>query len=1405
MRANKIIAILTAFSILFTVIALPVAADTSSQVTTIGSTWQRPTTKSYVLWDTFEDGDVSEWYFRNGEQASAQSAGIIEENNNKFLRFSITNAEKLTNNDSNNKEPLLSRSFAKNGAVQIDMDNYSVIEFDFRVSDISKPREAILINYPYPGEVDANGNSLNYSNNALGERGWYTRILFSMFEDGYFRFFAKSYVNSNAADVRVQGNPTSITTRTLSEDTWYSTKYIYDNQNKKMSVYVYDSDGYLILKSENQDMIAWWFTHYDHNKTVPLDKYEIYDITLRHIIEAVDGVWKKHSADFDIDNFKIYNQKAQLNAQVINNTDVGIIYKPQELSLAFDAPVNYTEGGITVVDSLGNPVAQSGGVYNPKNLTYTASFSNVLPEGEYKFIIGDTVTPLNNASNKIAQMDFASREVSFKTYDSMPPIASDVEIEGRVIPGQQIIADYAFSSETETEGVSIYEWYVSDTADGEFTKIEDESFKELDITDAIYGKYIKFVVTPVSNTGLVGLAKESNVISPEKAPVAENLRLSTTTLFIDSYISASYDYVDENGDEESGTEIIWYTSDSDSVDGEWAEVYRGVNYLITGADDGKYIKCSVIPQNNAVCESIGTEYFSSIVGPVADLIAATNLITENAGFELGDLTGYEIKTSTGWAGVEITDKETRTGNYALHFNPRISVQDSWGAMVPVTYGNIYLFACYAKKTSPKMQDIVGFRPYIWSGTKEFDTEAQMMVTLNDRWQLVPGTFRATSTGTYIAGHTSFHSLTTCDAYIDDMYFGELLVADIEVYESVPTEVPESGETVIPITSGKVLNQVGTQHGLWNEKIEIVIPQLQGVSVNGNNIIIDETAVTGSFVAELRCVPSYEGADQTVFSKFVDIEIIAGSNVAPKAYNVTASGTVAAGNTVSGSYDFYQVEGKGNASTVKWMYSDDPDGTYYDIPGATSADYVVDTAYADKYLKFAVTPITTDGLVGAEIVSGYVTKARAPFADNVTVSGSFNIGETITADYDYHDDNADAEGTSLYKWYVSDTQNGIYTLLEGESSEILTFTEMHKDKYFKFSVTPVSLAEPSVGAEAFSEVFRGPVGPVAENVKITRSNSRLVGSYDFYHEHEAKENGSKYEWIIDGTVVSNKIDYTINFVGVKTITFSVTPKANSNPDTGAKISVSATVEGITGNAGSNAVVGGVVSGGGFGGGGGGSSSVGGGGNSSGSFTSGVTSVNDMQLSSPEEKKQENTEPVSDLDGHWGREYIEEMVSRGVMSADENGNHNPDTLVERKDMLTYLFKTLGLEVSEYEGIFEDVEDGEFACMLQTMVDNGTIAIDTNFRPGDNISREEMCKILYISLDNAGKFEKTDEMLIEMFEDFADISQWAREYVNGVYTNKIMIGVSDTRFAPQENLTKAQAATLLTRIIKLIEGEE
>ena len=55
-----------------------------------------------------------------------------------------------------------------------------------------------------------------------------------------------------------------------------------------------------------------------------------------------------------------------------------------------------------------------------------------------------------------------------------------------------------------------------------------------------------------------------------------------------------------------------------------------------------------------------------------------------------------------------------------------------------------------------------------------------------------------------------------------------------------------------------------------------------------------------------------------------------------------------------SYEFYQIDSKNDASTVCWTYCDTEDGQYVPIPNTNGLTaYTVESAYADKYIKFMV--------------------------------------------------------------------------------------------------------------------------------------------------------------------------------------------------------------------------------------------------------------------------------------------------------------------------------------------------------------------------------------------------------------------------------------------------------------------
>ena len=1117
-----------------------------------------------------------------------------------------------------------------------------------------------------------------------------------------------------------------------------------------------------------------------------------------HSFEGLDSLaflLNEKANNVYIDYVQIFEVDPEVTASVPTNSDYGIIYKPDELSLIFDLPIDYIDGGITIEDESGNTIDHVGS-YDETTCTYKASFNSELAKGNYKFVINDLISPLPVGS--IDDMHFEKRTIDFKVYDTLPPRLEYLTIDGLVATGCVVTADYNVVSNSGTDYSLVYKWLASESGEeGTFEVLEGFDGDSLDITEANAAeKYIMLSVIPQAS-GVEGLEYFSNVLIPETAPVISNLKLSASNLYPNTYLAPLYDFSDINDDLEKGTKVEWFTSGDGASN--WQKVSEDTKYHITEADLGLYLKCKVTPKSDSLYKSTGAPVESEVAGPVSDILATTNMYVDPS-FEttkIGEYWRSNAKDGV-WKGASITKNDARTGQYSLRVPPRASVHDTWGQPKNVTEGNVYLTGCYAKKASDKLTDTGGLWAYCSTdtGITRYDKVVDDY-TVTKRWQLCAGTFLATASRDANFDFVSFETIGTLDALFDDMYLGELLVADIETFDVGDVLIPQFGETAVTITSGKILNQLGTTHGLVDEIIQYELPESDGVYIDNGKLVVTDKAKAGRVNVRLFVEPQYPGADQSIFEKYVTVNLVPNNDTTPKAYDVTAVGEVAEGNTLTGSYKFYQIEDKADASTVMWTYCDTEDGTYNPIPGANALTYTVESAYADKYIKFAVVPKTDDGMVGNTAYSNFLTIPRVPVGSDVKIDGDFNVGGTVTATYTYYDPNGDEEGNSVYRWMIADSIDTNFRPISGQTTNTLTLTNDMIGKYIKVGVTPISQNTPNNSVEVWSSVVEGPAKPAAMHVAIDSSNGRLTGQYIYSHPHNIPEKGTTFKWTVDGVTVSDKIDYVPNFDGMKTVTFTVTPKSSGNPSTGNSVSTSV----VIGNAESSVpggFGGGNSSSGGTGGGGGG------GGAASGSGT-GITNINDMNRVDPTKEPEKQPETTkSDIDSHWGKTYIEEMEKRGVMSADENGNFNPDVNVTREAMVTFLFDALGLEETEYSNQFGDVADGDFAKKLQTMVDNGTIAKDVNFRPDDTISREEMCKILYVSLKNAGKLAEVEDGLINTFADFDNISEWARVYVNAIYGNKIMVGVSDTEFDAKGTVTKAQAATMLVRILNLTEVE-
>ena len=209
------------------------------------------------------------------------------------------------------------------------------------------------------------------------------------------------------------------------------------------------------------------------------------------------------------------------------------------------------------------------------------------------------------------------------------------------------------------------------------------------------------------------------------------------------------------------------------------------------------------------------------------------------------------------------------------------------------------------------------------------------------------------------------------------------------------------------------------------------------------------------------------------------------NTPPFATGVEITGVPEIGGTVVGSYNYSDLEGDAEGdSQYRWYRADDGlgDGSAL-IDGATNLEYTLTNDDATRYIAFEVTPVAAAGASpGEPVKSDWLAVLNAPpVAGNLTIDGVPDVGETITALYDYFDPEGDPEGESEFQWFRADESDGTGEVeLDGETEVTYLVREDDIDKFLAFEVTPVALEGASPGETVRSGWF--PVGvPVPDAV------------------------------------------------------------------------------------------------------------------------------------------------------------------------------------------------------------------------------------------------------------------------------------------------------------------------------------
>jgi hypothetical protein len=203
--------------------------------------------------------------------------------------------------------------------------------------------------------------------------------------------------------------------------------------------------------------------------------------------------------------------------------------------------------------------------------------------------------------------------------------------------------------------------------------------------------------------------------------------------------------------------------------------------------------------------------------------------------------------------------------------------------------------------------------------------------------------------------------------------------------------------------------------------------------------------------------------------------------------------------------------------------------------------------------------------------------------------------------------------------------------------------------------------------------------------------------------------------------------------------------------------------------------------------------------------------------------------TDIKGHWAEATINALADKGVVNGVSATLFKPEGTVTRAEFLKMAMEASNIKAVDYRmGECLDASEKDwFNGYLQSALDKGLIpsemisnySVDVVSRNDENgnvqskalyngafvgnlpITREEMAAIAQITYQyslNANTMKNMQASTDLGFADTNSISTWALAYVKLAYAQGFIMGMDDNTFLPKATVTRAQAATIVSRIL-------
>lgn len=173
----------------------------------------------------------------------------------------------------------------------------------------------------------------------------------------------------------------------------------------------------------------------------------------------------------------------------------------------------------------------------------------------------------------------------------------------------------------------------------------------------------------------------------------------------------------------------------------------------------------------------------------------------------------------------------------------------------------------------------------------------------------------------------------------------------------------------------------------------------------------------------------------------------------------------------------------------------------------------------------------------------------------------------------------------------------------------------------------------------------------------------------------------------------------------------------------------------------------------------------------------------------------TTTFNDIKDHWSEPYINKAINKGFIKGYPDNSFKPDKQVSRAEFISMINRAFG-NSSTSKISFSDVHSNEWYYMdISKAVRAAYVAGYKNgsFKPNNPINRQEACFMISRIIPTSGSYGQ-----LKTYLDSNLISKWAYLAMSKINGKGYIQGYKDGKIHPLDNLTRAQAAKIISDII-------